>query len=64
MKNIFVLTSFLFAFFYSIAQTNCYSIVVGKNASENGKVIVAHNEDDYGDLVVNIHKVHNRILEK
>mgnify|MGYP005843169683 CR=1 FL=1 len=57
MKNIFITITFFFTFFYSIAQTNCYTVVVGKNASENGKVIIAHNEDDYGNLVVNIQKV-------
>ena len=36
---------------------NCYSIVVGKNASFDGSVIVAHNEDDYGDQLVNLYRV-------
>lgn len=57
MKKIFALIISFWAFFNTYAQYNCYTIVVGKDASETGKVIVAHNEDDYGDLVVNIHKV-------
>ena len=27
-------------------DSNCYSIVVGKDASSDGYVIMAHNEDD------------------
>ncbi len=36
---------------------NCFSIVVGREASADGSVLLAHNEDDYGRLLVNIHKV-------
>jgi dipeptidase len=32
---------------------NCFSIIVGKNASVDGSVLVAHNEDDYGTQIVN-----------
>ncbi|MEE8417956.1 MAG: C69 family dipeptidase [candidate division Zixibacteria bacterium] len=35
----------------------CYSIVVGKDASSDGYVIMAHNEDDGPPCVVNHHKV-------
>ena len=35
----------------------CFSIVVGKGASVDGHVIVAHNEDDGSPQVVNHHKV-------
>jgi dipeptidase len=35
---------------------NCFTIVVGKDASTDGSVFVAHNED-HGHLLVNIHKV-------
>lgn len=35
----------------------CFSIVVGKNASTDGCVIVAHNEDDTAPQIVNHHKV-------
>ncbi len=35
----------------------CFSIVVGKNASADGCVIVGHNEDDPAPQVVNHHKV-------
>ena len=35
----------------------CFSIVVGKDASSTGCVLVAHNEDDTPPQVVNHHKV-------
>jgi len=35
----------------------CFSIVVGKNASADGCVIVGHNEDDDAPQIVNHHKV-------
>ncbi len=35
----------------------CFSIVVGKDASSTGCVLVAHNEDDSPPQVVNHHKV-------
>ncbi len=38
----------------------CFSIIVGKNASLNGCVLVAHNEDDSPPQVVNHHKVPRR----
>jgi dipeptidase len=38
----------------------CFSIVVGKNASIEGCVLVAHNEDDTAPQIVNHHKVARR----
>lgn len=38
-------------------DSNCYSIVVGKDASSDGYVIMAHNEDDGPPCIVNHHKV-------
>jgi len=35
----------------------CFSIVVGKGASADGYVIMAHNEDDFPPQVVNHHKI-------
>ncbi|HYA48742.1 MAG TPA: C69 family dipeptidase, partial [Burkholderiales bacterium] len=35
----------------------CFTVLVGKKASADGSVIVAHNEDDYGDIVVNVRRV-------
>ena len=38
----------------------CFSIVVGKDASVDGYVIMAHNEDDSQPQIVNHHKVPRR----
>ena len=38
----------------------CFSIVVGKDASVDGYVIMAHNEDDTGPQIVNHHKIPRR----
>jgi len=35
----------------------CFSIVVGKEASVDGYVIIAHNEDDFPPQIVNHHKI-------
>ena len=40
---------------------NCLTIIVGKNASSDGSVIVAHNEDDWGKQIVNLYKSPQRI---
>lgn len=37
--------------------TECYTILVGKKASADGSVMVAHNEDDYGNIIVNVRKI-------
>jgi dipeptidase len=36
---------------------NCYTVVVGRKASADASVMVAHNEDDYGDIIVNLRKI-------
>jgi dipeptidase len=39
-------------------ETNCFTILVGKNASADGSVFIAHNEDDLNDHnFVDLHKV-------
>ena len=40
-------------------KLDCYSVIVGKNATQDGSVIIAHNEDTGGDRVVNYFKVPN-----
>ena len=35
---------------------NCSTIIVGKDASASGYVVVAHNEDDSGNQIVNFYK--------
>jgi len=39
------------------SKFNCFSILVGKNASLDGSVLFAHNEDDRGLQIVNYYKV-------
>lgn len=36
---------------------NCFSVLAGKNATADGSVMFAHNEDDWGDRMVNFYKV-------
>jgi dipeptidase len=51
---------FLLAFALFVAAVpceGCFSIVVGKNASVDGYVIMAHNEDDLPPQIVNHHKM-------
>ncbi|MEZ5199099.1 MAG: C69 family dipeptidase [Bacteroidales bacterium] len=40
-----------------INSFDCFSILVGKNASADGSVLFAHNEDDWGDRIVNWYQV-------
>jgi len=63
VKQIIIILSLIF-FSVSIpisGQENCFTIVVGKEVSGDGSVLLAHNEDDAGDnLLVNIHKMPGR----
>ena len=43
---------------------DCFSILVGKDASYEGSVLLAHNEDDWGDRLVNWYKVPQREHEE
>ena len=36
---------------------NCFTVIAGKDASADGSVYLAHNEDDWGDQIVNMYKV-------
>ncbi|MGE5355106.1 MAG: dipeptidase [Deltaproteobacteria bacterium] len=38
-------------------EPDCYSIMAGKNATTDKSVILAHNEDDYGEFVFSFYKV-------
>ena len=49
-----IIVQFLFS---QSHENNCFSILVGKNASVDGSVLFAHNEDDYGINLVNWYKV-------
>ncbi|MBN2890439.1 MAG: C69 family dipeptidase [Bacteroidales bacterium] len=53
MKHIFLLI-FITISFFSFSQNNisenCFTIAVGKDASATGSVLIAHNEDDWGQF--------------
>jgi dipeptidase len=36
---------------------NCFTVIVGREASADGSVFIAHNEDNNGDPIVDWHKV-------
>ena len=57
MRRLAFLILFLFTISFTNAQIECYTIAVGKKVSTTGYALVAHNEDDYGNLIVNIHRV-------
>lgn len=42
---------------FSQEYHNCYTIIVGREASASGAVLMAHNEDDHGEQLVNWYKV-------
>ncbi len=39
------------------SEIECFSILAGKNATIDNSVMIAHNEDDWGDLLINWYKV-------
>ena len=60
MKHFLIAIIFLFtftAFSQSPKNANCFSMLAGKNATVDGSVMIAHNEDDWGDLYVDWHMV-------
>lgn len=63
MKGIVLLITYILCFSSCYCQsdvyqeTNCFTIIVGKSASADGSVFVAHNEDDPGEFIVDLHKV-------
>jgi dipeptidase len=50
---ILLFASQLFSQTYEEENFNCFSILVGKNATADGSILFAHNEDDWGERVVN-----------
>jgi dipeptidase len=64
-----ILFYFLLAPFVSAQKTetidfNCFSVLAGKNATNDGSVMFAHNEDDWGDRMVNFYKVPQETHQK
>jgi len=56
MKKVLFIVVILFGCFLYSKDFNCFSIIVGKKASYNGSVILAHNEDNKAkQAFVNIH---------
>jgi len=47
-----------------IKDLNCSTLIVGRDASATGYVIIAHNEDDAGDQIVNFYKFPGRDNKK
>lgn len=58
-KLAFLLIFFLLAGWLQAEEKsfNCFTILAGKDASADGSVLLAHNEDDHGRLLVNVYKV-------
>ncbi len=58
-KRFFITSVFLIIFTLLTASPvdACFTIVVGKDASADGFVLVAHNEDDSPPQIVNHHKI-------
>ena len=55
-----LLTLYIFQFIFpqsDASQYNCFSILAGKDATIDGSVLFAHNEDDSGINLVNWYKV-------
>jgi len=55
-----VLSLALLSFAGEGRDTNCFTVIVGKNASADGSVIVGHNEDDTGNIIVSLRKIKAR----
>ena len=56
MKKVLTLSLLLLCTWLCGAQNdNCFGIIVGKNASVNGEVILGHNEDDGGEQMLNLY---------
>ncbi len=64
-KIIYLLSQTIILVFISMSTTfsqfndeiECFSIVAGKSSNIDSTVLLAHNEDDWGDLLINWYKV-------
>ncbi len=61
MKRAFTFSFFILFSLFLTAQidnwNNCSTLIIGKDASAAGCVIIAHNEDDVGNQIVNFYKI-------
>jgi len=62
MKKILLLSLMVFIFLPFTSKA-CYTIVAGKEATADGSVLFAHNEDDYGIQLMNFWKVPRQHFE-
>ncbi|MCF8335879.1 MAG: C69 family dipeptidase [Bacteroidales bacterium] len=65
--HLFFLLSVLIGLSPAIGQQagfNCYTLVVGEEASQNGSLLIAHNEDDHGENLVNWFKVPRKVHDE
>lgn len=58
MKRLFIFSLLLCASLRTFSQTqvqefNCFSILAGRGTTADGSVMLAHNEDDYGEQIFN-----------
>ena len=59
MRRIIIVAVVLFLGLPALAQVgeNCFSVLAGKQATVDGAVLCAHNEDDPWPQIVNLHKI-------
>lgn len=62
MRKLSILALLLFICSFTFAQVttenfDCSTVIVGKDASATGHVMIGHNEDDGGEQVVNFYKM-------
>ena len=67
-RLLFLFTSLLLLTVFTPAQSqqgglNCFTMVAGKDATVDGSVIIAHNEDDHGKNLVNWYRVPRKTHE-
>ena len=67
MKKLFVSVLGLLASMGAVAQPddlNCYTVIAGKDATVDGSVMMAHNEDDGGEQLLNYYMVPSQSYQK
>ncbi|MCB0805326.1 MAG: C69 family dipeptidase [Bacteroidales bacterium] len=64
IQSTLLLLSPFFLFSQKDQGLDCFSILAGKDATSDGSVMLAHNEDDWGDRIVNWYKVTERSHKK
>lgn len=57
---VLVLVSAIMSLAAERQDDNCFTVIVGRKASADGSVIVGHNEDDRGNIIVNLRKIQAR----